>query len=111
MKNKNNQLIIITSILCLLPIVMSFIVYHDLPKQIAIHWDSEGIPDNYVPRAIAAFGLPFLFVAINIFSKRRLFNAPKEAGVSSAMRLFSVWAIPAIALIVMPITFFVAMNK
>lgn len=110
MKNKNNQLLIITSILCLLPIIMSVIVYNDLPEQIAIHWNDAGNPDNYLPRAVAAFGLPFLFVVINIFSKIRLFNDPKQANVSNTMRLISVWLIPATSLIAIPITLFIAMG-
>jgi uncharacterized membrane protein len=34
---KNNKTIIITSILCLLPIFLGIVTYNDVPKQIAIH--------------------------------------------------------------------------
>lgn len=110
MKSKNSQIIIITSILCLLPIIMSIAVYSNLPEQIAIHWDSAGNPDNYLPKAVVAFGIPILFVLINIYSKIRLFNDPKGANASSSARMLSVWLIPVAALAGVPITLFIALG-
>jgi hypothetical protein len=38
MKKKSNlHMLVITSVLCLLPLVLSFAVYDKLPDQIAIH--------------------------------------------------------------------------
>lgn len=78
---------------------MSLVVYRDLPDQIAIHWDGSGNPDNFAPKALAAFGLPFLFVAINLFSKLNLFNDPRRAYTSPVMYkrllgclLFCLWS-------------------
>jgi len=78
METKNNAaMFIITSVVCLLPIILSFAVYNELPEQIAVHWDSAGNPDNFLPKALAAFGLPLLFMVVNIFSKIFLYNDPK----------------------------------
>ena len=110
MKMKNSSTLIITSVLCLLPLILSFAVYNDLPEQIAIHWDSTGNPDNYFPKALAAFGLPFLFLAFNIFSKLRLYNDPKRANVSKTMRAILAWLIPFMSIALVPITLFIAMG-
>ena len=78
MKQKNNQLIIIPSLMCLLPILLSIVLDSDLPSQIPVHWNNAGVADNYEPKALVAFGLPVLFLVINIYSKLRLFNEPRR---------------------------------
>lgn len=107
---KNKTLLWITSLLCLLPLVYSAVVYPTLPEQIAIHWNSAGEADNFVPKAIAAFGLPFLFVAINLYSKIRLLNDPKAEGQSQAIKQLSIWLIPVLALVLVPFTLLTAMG-
>ena len=107
---KNKTLLWITSLLCLLPLVYSAVVYPTLPEQIAIHWNSAGEADNFVPIAIAAFGLPFLFVAINLYSKIRLLNDPKAEGQSQAIKQLSIWLIPVLALVLVPFTLLTAMG-
>ena len=39
-------------------------VYSRLPAQIAIHWNAAGEPDGYGSRALGAFPLPFVVLAI-----------------------------------------------
>jgi Predicted integral membrane protein len=109
MKTKNT-IIAISSIICLLPIILSIVIYNDLPEQIAIHWGTSGNPDTYAPKYIAAFGLPILLTAISIFSKAWLFNDPKRANTSRIMRVIIVWLIPVISLVLMPVMLFIAMG-
>jgi uncharacterized membrane protein len=111
MKIKNNAPVLtITSVVCLLPIVLSLAVYADLPEKIAIHWNGAGTPDNFIPKPLAAFGLPFLFLAINLFSKLRLYGDPKRANTSQAMQLFAAWMPPLLSLILVPVTLLISMG-
>lgn len=111
MKTRANiTTLILSSLVCLLPISLALVVYNDLPEQIAIHWNSAGTPDNFAPKAVAAFGLPFLFLVINLFSKMILFNDPKRANTSQAMQQFATWMPPLLSLILVPITLFIAMG-
>jgi uncharacterized membrane protein len=111
MKTKNNRAVpVLPPIVCLLPLILSFAVYGELPEQIAIHWDIAGNPNNYIPKFLAAFGLPVLLMAINIFSILLLYNDPKRDNASTAMRTISVWLVPLISLVAMPITLFIAMG-
>jgi len=110
MKTNKNRIVIITSVLCLLPIVFSFAVYNNLPEQIAVHWDSRGNPDSYLPKALAAFGLPLLFFAANILSKFWLHNDPKQSNASTIMRIIAEWLIPFMSVVIVPVTLFIAMG-
>jgi len=110
MKKKIDRSLIISTILCLAPIILSMAIYDKLPGQIAIHWNSAGNPDNYVPKAVAAFGLPVFFAALNVFNLLVLANDPKRANASRALRAVVKWAICVLAVILQPITLFIAMG-
>jgi uncharacterized membrane protein len=107
---KKYKTLIITTILCLLPILLALVVYDRLPAQIAIHFDSAGNPDNYLPRALAAFGLPVLLALINLYIHFRLNTDPKITNASSVLRSLNRWALPFISVIIMPVTLFMAMD-
>ena len=107
---KNRTIIIITSVLCVLPVILSLALYGQLPDQIAVHWGSTGEANRYMPRAVAAFGLPVFFLLVNLYSKIRLLNDPKHEGHSKALRAISIWAIPIASLILVPITLFIALG-
>lgn len=103
--------LIITSIICILPLILSFAVYDKLPEQIAIHWDDAGNPDNYAAKWIAAFGMPLLLLAIHLVSMVIIVYDPKKKNQSQVMRLFSFWLIPVLSLILVPVTLFIGMGK
>ena len=108
MKN-NKGVVLITSIICLLPIIFSIIVYESLPMQVAIHWNGIGVADNYAHKSVAAFGLPILFLVINIISNMIMFKGKIE-GQAKAIRFISIWLIPFLAFTVVPITLIVALG-
>ncbi len=107
MKNKTT---LITSLLCLLPLAIAIVVYSQLPNQIAIHFNSAGNPDSYVPKAIAAFGLPVLFMLINMYTHFRVNKDPGVANASQALKNVARWACPVVSIVAVPITLFLSMG-
>lgn len=110
MKMKIDKMLIITTVVCLLPIIMSFMLYNKLPEVIAIHWDVAGNPDNYASKDFAAFGIPLLMAAMNIITHLALDNDPKRANSSAVLKQLGKWSMPFISIFLMPITLFVAMG-
>lgn len=110
LEKKEKVIMWITSIICVMPIILSVVIYQDLPDQIAVHWNNAGTADGYLPRSIAAIGLPILFLAVNLYSKIRLFGDPKRAAHSEALKLISIWLIPLLALVIVPVTLFISMG-
>jgi len=50
-------------LLALIGVVASLAVYRRLPESMAVHWDMDGNPNGWMPRAIGAFFAPvFLLV-------------------------------------------------
>ena len=58
MKRINWRILIITSLLCLLPICFGFIYYNSVPQEIAIHFDIHNQPNSYLDKNIVLFLFP-----------------------------------------------------
>ena len=111
MNKKNNLiLLLVSSIICLLPIVLSLAVYKDLPEQVAMQWNLEGDPNWYAHKSIAAFGMPLFFLLIHIVVIIALNKDPKRANQSKAIRLFAIWISPILSLTIVPILLFSALG-
>ncbi len=110
MTGKINKTLIISTVLCLLPIILALILYDQLPEQIAIHFDQTGTPDQYLPKAPAVWGLPIMFALINLYTHFRLNNDPKRENASFTLKSAAKWAVPLISLIVLPVTYFMAIG-
>lgn len=110
MKKTIDTSLIVSTFICLAPIFLSLAIYDTLPEQIAIHWNAAGSPDHFVPKAIAAFGLPILLAAINMIVSIALNRGPKTANASSALKAIGKWCAPAISVVLQPIILFIAMG-
>ena len=67
MKNINWKVIIITSLLCLLPIIIGVSVYEKLPAEIPIHWNINNEPDSVANKSFFVFGFPVIMMGLQIF--------------------------------------------
>jgi uncharacterized membrane protein len=101
---------VITTLVCLLPLVFSAVVYADLPDQVAIHFNAAGEPDNYAPKAFAAFGLPLLLTLLNVVMQIGLKADPKRDPKERIYHI-SRWLIAPLNLFLSPLTLLIAMGK
>ncbi|MEA4860861.1 MAG: DUF1648 domain-containing protein, partial [Sphaerochaeta sp.] len=46
-----DRTLVLTTLVCILPILFSLSVYDRLPDQVPIHFDASGNPDNYAHKA------------------------------------------------------------
>ena len=60
MKNNKREMLL-TSLVCLLPLFAGAALYPRLPETMATHWDFAGNANGWSPRAATVFGLPLLF--------------------------------------------------
>ncbi len=110
MKVNNNSTLLITTVICLIPVIFGLVVFNQLPPQIPIHFDNTGNPDNYLPKALAVFGLPIMMAAINLFLHFRTNNEPNANNPSSALKQATKWAAPVISVITIPLLLFSSMG-
>jgi len=96
---KNKKTLIITSLICLLPIIVGALVYRRLPETIATHFDLNGVPDGWSSRAFAVFGLPGILMAVNLLLPFALQADPKHKNMSGALVNITIWIIPVLSLL------------
>jgi uncharacterized membrane protein len=106
----NLAMLVLSSVACLLPIILALAIYNDLPEQMAMQWGLDGNPNWYAHKTVAVFGLPLIFMALNIIVYILFHSDPKRENVSKAMRIFVLWLIPVMSLFIIPAMLFMAMG-
>lgn len=109
-KNKNKMvgMLILTTIVCLLPMVYGLMVYDRLPAEVPIHWNMANEVDNYSSKAFAVFGMPVLMAVLNLVVQIGMAMDPNKAGHPEKIKVLIAWIIPLLTLIVVPISLLVA---
>lgn len=82
---KKNKILIITSIICLLPIVYGLIVYDKLPDMIPSHFNFSGEVDGYTSKPLFVFGLPVFLCLLNIICNYTIKYDPKNTNQNKFM--------------------------
>ena len=58
MKKIDWKILIITSLICIIPIIFGIVLYEKLPDQMAVHFGINNEPNEYAPKEFALFGIP-----------------------------------------------------
>lgn len=103
--------VLLTTIICLLPIIIGAIYYNELPEQMAIHFNNAGEADNYMNKNFVIFGLPTLLAVLNLYNQFRLVTDPKKTNYSKVLLGLSQWLIPVISVGAMSYTILVGLGK
>lgn len=107
---KNKTALILSTIVCLLPIILAVIVYKKLPDKVPIHFNFSGEPDTYAPKAVAVFGFPVLLAVGNLIQNFMVSKDPKTNNVSLAMKTLTKWLVPISSIIFVPMTILFALG-
>ena len=104
------KFILITTLICLLPILAGLALYSRLPEQVPTHFDFSGTPNGWSSRTFAVFGIPGLMAAINLFLHICLEKDPKRANMSAALKRISLWVMPVLSVLTSGLTLGAAMG-
>ena len=96
-RNTRNNLILST-IVCLMPIIAGLLLYDRLPEQVAIHFDAAGNPNSYSSRLVAVVVLPAILALLNLAMPAILKMDPKYKNTDSKVRALVQWIIPAVSI-------------
>lgn len=104
------KIFIITSLVCLLPILLGVALWERLPETMAIHFDINNNPDNFASKTFVVFGLPLLMVALQAFCCFvNDINAHKK-GERVKFSLVTKWIIPVMTCVLYVTTLGVALG-
>jgi uncharacterized membrane protein len=96
---RDKSFIVLSTIICLLPIAMYLMVYDQLPEQMGMQWDLEGNVNWYAPRAAAVFGVPAALAIIHLASVFIRRNDPKRENASAVMQSIRDWIVPIVSIL------------
>lgn len=96
MKKKSNLSIILTSVVCLIPFVISMLYYNELPDMVATHFNGHGVPDGYSSKLVAAFGIPAFLFVINIITNIAILRNPMKGRSGKILNNLAKWTVPVI---------------
>ncbi|CAM3070371.1 SdpI family protein [Streptobacillus felis] len=94
----NKKKIIISIILCLIPMVFGLTIYSKLPEMIPSHFNLNGEVDGYSSKKVFIFGLPLLFAFMNAFLAFSIKEDPKNIENNKTfLYKNSIWLLPIIS--------------
>ena len=97
MKN-NKREILLTSLVCLLPLFAGAALYPRLPETMATHWDFAGNANGWSSRAATVFGLPLFILALHLVCFYAESRETKK-NTNSVLRTVLLWSCPAMSLL------------
>lgn len=99
-KLKNNRgTIIITTIVCLLPILLGIALWDKLPSEIATHFGEDGVPNGWSSRGFAVFGLPLIVTGCHLLCTAATCADPKNQRLGDKMFKLILWICPLVTLL------------
>ena len=104
MKNNSKKEIIISTLICLLPILAGLYLYDRLPETIATHFGANGEANGWSSRAFAVFGLPAFMAGINLLVWFALHTDPKKKNMNPALRALALWIAPTLSVLMNAMT-------
>ena len=111
MKKINMKSLIITSIVCLLPIICGLMFYNELPESIAIHWGIDNNPNGYFSKPAFVFGLPIMMLALQVFCCIVSDLSDKNPEANKKAVTVYKWIIPIITVVLYIVTMAVAFRN
>lgn len=111
MKKIDWKILILTCVVCLLPMIAGVFVYDEMPDMVAIHFNIHNEPDNFASKEVALFGLPLLMIALQIFCCVISDMAENQKGNKPKFITVTKWVIPSLALVVSTLTIQIGLGK
>lgn len=111
MKKINMKILIITSIVCLLPIIFGLIFYNSLPENIAIHWGIDNNANGYFSKPAFVFGMPIIMVALQVFLSIVSDLSDKNPEANKKAVTVYKWIIPIITIVMYIVTIAIALGN
>ena len=103
--------LIITGIICLLPILLGIALWNDLPDTMAVHFNLYNEPDGFASKSFTVFGLPILMAFLQFFCCFiNDINAHKH-GERKKFERATKWIIPVMTVILQIITLAYGLGK
>ena len=98
------KILIITCLVCLLPILLGVVLWEHLPDTMAIHFDMYNNPDNFASKGFVVFGLPALMAGLQIICCLINDINAYHKGPRKKFEMATKWIIPIMSILLQVVT-------
>jgi uncharacterized membrane protein len=109
MKKNDIVTLVITTLVCLLPLALYAAVYADLPDQVPYHWNVSGQPNSWGAKEFIWI-IPVAMALMNTFMQLMMFITPQKNNIPKVFKKIVAWIIPFITMILFPVTIFYSLG-
>ncbi len=102
---------IITTVVCIIPVVIGIILYNRLPDRIVTHWAFDGTPNGWQPKFVGAILFPGILVIVNLIFPLLLKIDPKYSNLNQKVKQLLHWIIPVVCVFCSGSTLTAALGK
>lgn len=99
MKFMKWKILILTCLVCLLPIFLGVALWNELPEEMAIHFNIYGEPDNFASKSFGVFGLPAMMALLQVFCCFINDINAYQHGDRKKFEMVTKWIIPVMAIV------------
>lgn len=110
MTKETKKTLILTTLVCLIPIIAGVFLYSRLPERIVTHWDAAGNPNGWSSRFVGVFVFPGILLILNLLFPFLLKTDPKYHNISEKTKNLIQWILPMTELFASGITLASAMG-
>jgi len=104
MKFMKWKILIITCLVCLLPILLGIALWNLLPDTMAIHFNMYNEPDNFASKGFVVFGLPALMAVLQIICCTINDANAYRFGERKKFTTATKWIIPVMSIVLQMLT-------
>jgi len=99
--NKDKGFLILSTLVCLLPIAIYLLMFDQLPEHMIQHWGPGSTPTWTMPREFAVWALPLFLAVIHVLVVIFALNSESsKRAVSEKMRVFFAWFTPILSVFI-----------
>ena len=97
---KNRKFLILSTLVCLSPILMYLAVYNQLPDYMVQHWGAGGTPTWSAPKHLAIFITPVMLAVINLIVATLMNSNSAVQKNPKKVQQMVLWLVPIISVFV-----------
>lgn len=110
MWKQNRGKIAVTSLVTLLPCLMGLLLWQRLPELVPIHFNFNGVADDWAGRPFAVFALPGFFFVCHIICTFAILHDPKGENIGGKLISIILWIMPLTSLVTCMCIYAYALN-
>ena len=98
MIRENKRILMITSLIILLPVLVGLLLWHQLPEQVPVHFNSEGVADSYKSKLWGVTFIYFVMLFCHWFAAIVTAVDPRRRNISGKIYRLVLWICPVISI-------------